>query len=324
MKNVFISYSHQDEAAAMRLKHLLAQNNIGVLIDTQGMNAGDKIKQFIQNSVISCDVTLSVVSSNSLKSAWVAMETLKTFYEEKLRRRTRYIACCLDGAFHNRSYVDDVRKEIRIEVDKIRTLLQARKQDPRGGKRRDLHKELSRYKDLEENIDKIVQRLKESAYIDISGGKLETEFPRILEAILNDSDDTSALSEWWRGLSAEWRELFERNAGSPAGPESEFLTRMVSLRQFDCHKIEITSLEPLHRLKLLETLYCNDTLIRSLGPLSGMRWLTFVDCSNTFIADLQPLYELGSLKAIVCLQTKLTADDIERYKEKNHACQIYH
>ncbi|MFN0083799.1 MAG: toll/interleukin-1 receptor domain-containing protein [Blastocatellia bacterium] len=98
-KRVFISYNHNDSAAADRLRAALEADGRRVTIDRVAMRAGAGIQEFIEQSVREADVTLSIVSNRSLLSAWVAMESVLAFYSEKLGREKAFIACYLDDDF---------------------------------------------------------------------------------------------------------------------------------------------------------------------------------------------------------------------------------
>ena len=84
MKKVFISYSTKDKETATKVKAALEQHGIEVKIDRESMRAGGNIRDFIDNSIRETDVTLSIVSENSLASDWVAFESVESFAVEKI------------------------------------------------------------------------------------------------------------------------------------------------------------------------------------------------------------------------------------------------
>lgn len=177
---VFISYNHKDSETAHKLRKKLGDEGIKVIIDKETMKAGEDIKEFIQRSIREATITLSLVSKNSLLSAWVAMESIGTFSGEAIAGK-RFIACYIDDDFFNRGYIDEALDVIEEEVNQINETIQKRLK--RNRNIRDLQNELSRYKDLEHNIDETVRRLRESLCIDVSGNKLESNFPKLLESI---------------------------------------------------------------------------------------------------------------------------------------------
>lgn len=177
---VFISYNHNDAEIANKLKEALRNNDIEVLIDSERMNAGEDIKEFIEGCVRESDVTLSVVSRKSLMSAWVAMESVNTFYHEKTSDK-RFIACFIDAGFFKRSFTDEVLDHIDTEIDDINQTIAKRLQRNRGIA--DLQNELKRYRDIEHNIDEIIRRLRESLCIDIIGDNFDKNLPKIISSI---------------------------------------------------------------------------------------------------------------------------------------------
>ncbi len=180
-KTVFISYNHHDSAIAHRLKEKLAAVNIKVIIDSERMQAGEDIKEFIEKSVQETEITISLVSATSLLSAWVAMESINTFYHEKTNAKKKFIACFITDDFFKRNFTDDALDYIDGEVNEIQTLITARMEKNRSI--RDLQNELTRNTELRNNMDEIVRRLRESLCIDIRDEKLESNFNKITEAV---------------------------------------------------------------------------------------------------------------------------------------------
>ncbi len=111
---VFISYNHSNSETAKKIQEVLQKAEIDVIIDKDNMLAGDSIKEFIENSIRDSTVTLSLVSNESLKSAWVAMETIDTFFHERYMKHRKFIACYLDDDFFQAEYtlqaVDEIDK----------------------------------------------------------------------------------------------------------------------------------------------------------------------------------------------------------------------
>lgn len=179
-KKVFISYNHKDKKVADVLKIELEKVGIEVAIDSEDMLAGDDIKKFIEESIKNTDITLSLVSSNSLLSAWVAMESVNTFYAQKVVDK-KYIAAFIDSSFFNRNYVDKALNKIDKEISNIKKMISTRL-----GKNRnitDLQTELERYNDLSHNLPKVIQRLKDSLSVDITNGNFGVGINRIIHSI---------------------------------------------------------------------------------------------------------------------------------------------
>ncbi len=180
-KTVFISYNHHDIEIANKLKERLTAINIRVVIDSEQMQAGEDIKEFIEKSVRETATTISLVSATSLLSAWVAMESINTFYHEKTKTDKKFIACFITDDFFKRDFTDRALDHIEVEIKEIQALITARMEKNRSI--RDLQNELTRMTELRNNMDEIVRRLRESLCIDIRDEKLESNFSKITTAI---------------------------------------------------------------------------------------------------------------------------------------------
>ncbi len=180
-KNVFISYNHHDIEIANRLKEKLTSEKINVLIDSESMQAGEDIKEFIEKSILETGTTISLISKNSLLSAWVAMESINSFYHEKTDKKKKFIACIVSDDFFNRNFTDDALDHIEGEIKEIQKLITARMEKNRSI--RDLQNELTRMTELRNSMDEIIRRLRESLSVDIRNGNIETNFQKILQAI---------------------------------------------------------------------------------------------------------------------------------------------
>ncbi len=180
-KNVFISYNHHDMETANKLKEKLSAENINVVIDSDSMLAGEDIKEFIEKCVRETGTTISLISKNSLLSAWVAMESINSFYHEKTEPKKKFIACYITDDFFKRNFTDDALDHIESEIKEIQNLVTARMEKNRSI--RDLQNELTRMTELRNNMDEIIRRLRESLCVDIRNGNLNNNFQKILQAI---------------------------------------------------------------------------------------------------------------------------------------------
>ena len=178
---VFISYNHADKAIADEIRQLLCGENIEVIIDSENMYAGENIQKFIRRAIKESRITLSVVSSKSLLSGWVAIESVETFFLENYSASKKFIACYLDPQFFELSFTSDSIELVNKKLTDINLLID--KQTEMGVDTRDLNDEKTRLIGLKNNLDQIIQRLRSCLCIDIGDGKLHTSFPEILKAI---------------------------------------------------------------------------------------------------------------------------------------------
>lgn len=178
---VFISYNHNDMDVANKLKDKLKAENINVVIDSERMQAGEDIKEFIEKCIRETSATLSLISKKSLLSAWVAMESINTYKHEQAGSGKKFIACYINDDFFKRNFTDDALDFIEAEIKEVQGLITTRMEKNRSI--RDLQNELTRLSELRNNMDEIIRRLRESLCIDIREGNLDTNFAKILQAI---------------------------------------------------------------------------------------------------------------------------------------------
>jgi len=152
-----------------------------VIIDQEDMRAGDDIKAFIEKSIRESTVTVSLVSNESLTSAWVAMETVDTFFQERYSRRKKFIACYLDDDFFQTGYtlkaIDEIDKQIKANQDLI----------PEYHKKmldtRDLNSQNSRLLALRSNLDGIVGKLRDNLCLDVREATFEASMGQLVAAV---------------------------------------------------------------------------------------------------------------------------------------------
>ena len=180
-KKVFISYNHHDRAVADRVKAALEKRGIQVTIDHVNMAAGASIEEFIESSIRNSDVTLSIVSNTSLRSAWVGMESVTALYGEKLGNNKRFIACYIEADFFKGDFLLKSHDEIQSRIDEIE------KNIPEYVKRKldtiDLNGEKSRLYKLLNNLGDILKRLKSSLTLDVRAPEFDASMDQIVRTI---------------------------------------------------------------------------------------------------------------------------------------------
>lgn len=179
--SVFISYNHSDSDVAQELKKTLEQNGIAVRIDSDAMKAGEDIKSFIEKSIEETTITLSIVSNSSLLSAWVAMETINTFYLEKFKRDKKLIACYIDDDFFKPRFRLEATKKIDAKIQEIDELIPEYIENKLDTI--DLNNEKSRLHQLRNNLGEILLHLKETLTLDIRNDQYDKSLGRIIETI---------------------------------------------------------------------------------------------------------------------------------------------
>ncbi|ETR71725.1 MAG: hypothetical protein OMM_07932, partial [Candidatus Magnetoglobus multicellularis str. Araruama] len=158
------------------------QSNIQLIIDIDSMKFGDDIQGFIERSVQSSDITLSVISENSLASPWVMLETLETFQQEDALKTLRFIPVVIDQSYQSANFatqlIDHIEKSIDLIVDEISRL----SKKYMATDSLDLQKK--RLVTLRSNIDLILLNLSQRFVADFSTNeKYQINFSRLLKSI---------------------------------------------------------------------------------------------------------------------------------------------
>jgi len=180
---VFISYSHKDKDIASCLKESLQkEKDFEILIDEDNLYAGDDLSGFIEKSIHDSDITLLIVSRNSLLSTWVGMETVNTINYEKFKKHKKLVPCYVDDDFlTNREFGLEAKREIDQRIEEIEISIQKYMEENMDTLH--LNSEKTRYYRLKNNLSEILYRLNESLCIDIRGKKLQENMPKIIISI---------------------------------------------------------------------------------------------------------------------------------------------
>ncbi len=177
---VFLSYNHEDLEQAHKVKDFLNARGVQVTIDSEAMQPGEDIAAFINKCIREADVTLSLVSSKSLLSAWVGMESANTMVGEKIADK-RFIAVVIDGSFFKLSFVRESTAVIDQRLKELDEEIAFRMQERIGIE--DLQGDLSRNRELRQNLPKIVANLKNRLNIDITGDKFQPGMEKVAQSI---------------------------------------------------------------------------------------------------------------------------------------------
>jgi energy-coupling factor transporter ATP-binding protein EcfA2 len=184
MRTVFISYSHKDKNVAAKVKAVLeADGDIKVTIDGVSMAAGGDIRAFIVKAIRETQVTLSIVSKNSLASDWVALESVESFAAEKYVDGKKFIACHIDKSVFKDDFSLKATRRIDREINKLEDLISqhaANDQDPVH-----LQSKKSRKRKLKNSLPEILDRLLGSLTLDITEPEFDQSMQQVLETIRN-------------------------------------------------------------------------------------------------------------------------------------------
>lgn len=251
VEGVFLSYSHVDASAALRLKAALKKGRIPVRIDAEGARLGGSITEFIFDSVRSTKVTVWVVSKASFASGWVALELATTLADKQLWQQRQLIACHVDEEFRQDDFVFRVVDAIDARLAKIDH--QSQEQEKRGLDTTNLNAERTRLRKLRGNIADLLAYLQERLCLDVSEPRFADSAERLVselsslasavEAPAVEAPTPLAKANDFIGRRKEIRELFFNNS-----PERAFARLMDFVHDFsDPHVDEVVILSATFR-----------------------------------------------------------------------------
>ena len=181
MKRVFISYSQKDKDIAAKVKAALEAHSIAVTIDSESMAAGSDIREFIDNSIRNTQVTLSIVSKNSLTSDWVALESVESFAAEKFLEGKKFIACYIDEEMFRDEFLIEAIDALDQQMEELDTLIQKCKE--RKVSADHLETKRRRKLDLRNNLARVLDRLLNSLTLDIREPEFDKNLQRVIDEI---------------------------------------------------------------------------------------------------------------------------------------------
>jgi len=182
IKTIFISYNHKDLFFVEQLKKDLEQAGIQLIIDIESMKFGDDILDFIERSIGTSDITVSVLSEHSLASPWVMLETLETFQQKDYMKAMRYIPVIIDHQYEAPDFalkmIERIENTIDLIVEEITRL--SKKYVATDA----LYARQKRLIILRSNIDQVLLQLDQRLVADFSTKqKYEKNFSRLVNSI---------------------------------------------------------------------------------------------------------------------------------------------
>lgn len=180
-KRVFISYNHEDQETARRVRTFLEGKDMDVILDLDDLAAGRSILEFIQESIKKCDAVVSIVSAKSLQSGWVSQESVASMYAVWMADK-KFIPVRLDDMVFDSKFqilalktISAKIQELDSDIAEIRSL---------GSDARDLEDDRKRLFDLQKEFSTILQKLKSIAMTPINGDNFESGMNRVVASIL--------------------------------------------------------------------------------------------------------------------------------------------
>ncbi len=179
-KRVFISYNHEDAAVARRLRDALAASGLHVAIDIDSMAPGERIQDFIERSIRDSDAVVSIVSTQSLLSSWVAIETINAFHRQKWMDGKLFIGALLSDDFFRPEFRLECTRIIDERLETIERLLPGYREKMIDTV--DLNDEKTRLYELRNNLGSILANLKGSLCLNLRAEHFAGSCQAILKA----------------------------------------------------------------------------------------------------------------------------------------------
>ncbi|MCC6727179.1 MAG: toll/interleukin-1 receptor domain-containing protein [Saprospiraceae bacterium] len=180
LPKVFLSYSQKDMPQAKKVREFLGKNGIQVTIDSEAMELGEDIESFIYKSIKETDITLSLVSKNSLLSAWVGMESMNMLTAEKITDK-KYLAVVADKSFFEPKFVREAIGEIDGKIKELDEEISFRRKENIGIE--DIQGDLTRLSKLRQGLTTIIANLKTRLHANIEGENFDEGMAKVLKAI---------------------------------------------------------------------------------------------------------------------------------------------
>ena len=164
-KTIFISYATANRDKVEKIRVAL-EANYEVIIDFRSFDISDRFEDSISEAIDRSDATLFVISSESLRSHWVATENVAGMLLKKVKQR-KFFAVYLDNNFLNHRFVlDTIKTEIQPKITELDEIMA--EQRSLGMSISNLQNDLNRLDKLKQNLPDVVGFLREQLCIDLS------------------------------------------------------------------------------------------------------------------------------------------------------------
>ncbi|HTQ06460.1 MAG TPA: toll/interleukin-1 receptor domain-containing protein [Polyangiaceae bacterium] len=177
---VFLSYSSEDRATALKLKGGLERLGVAVRIDVEATQ-GQAIREFILESIRTTVATVLVVSEAALLSNWVAVEVSISLADAELWKKRKFVACYLDQCFLDATFRLRATDAIDAELARIKTL--EAEYSERRLDTQDLDLRRSRLYKLRNGLGDVLRYLKESLCVDVRGDGFDRGLVQLADAL---------------------------------------------------------------------------------------------------------------------------------------------
>jgi hypothetical protein len=128
---------------------------------------GDNIQEFIEESIRKSDFTIFVVSKNSLRSAWVIIEALKTLTIGEVEQKKKLLPISIDDSLFSNDFYIESLKEINSKLERIWE--QTEETRALGGGIENIDAERKRWETLKKHLPDVLAKIRETLVGDFRG-----------------------------------------------------------------------------------------------------------------------------------------------------------
>ncbi len=176
---VFISYNHNDEEIAFKLKKDLEDMGIEVIIHTDIL-IGFEISQFVIESIQQADFILQLISKDFLTSAWVAQESIKAFNAVEMVRKI-VLPCEIDESLRDTNFRKTAMETFDAKLKELND--EIKKRLDKNESTDDLAPQRKRLLQLKNNYDTIISEFNQKDRGDLRGNLYGRGLQKIVYSI---------------------------------------------------------------------------------------------------------------------------------------------
>lgn len=184
--SVFISYSHRDRDQCVLLCEGLKKNGIDVHVDDVSIDPGSSLRDSIRDLIKASDVTICLVSANSLQSLWVIWEICQASPDGK------FLPAYLDKEFLRDQFVGEVQRRVDDRLEALNTEMTERLN--KHWSVEDLSRVHLSLNSLRSDLPSVVRTLREISSIDLTQSNFERGFGQIYKFITGGAQPATSIT----------------------------------------------------------------------------------------------------------------------------------
>ena len=183
-KSAFLSYSTMDIEWMKKFKKALS-GKFTVKIADESIAIGENIEYSLRKLVQNTDVTILIVSKNSLRSSWVALETYETLLIERLSNEYNktLIPVIVDNSIYRDEFYIEAINAIDEKIKHLKKLIfEAVELNVSTA---NYEKKRQRLMNLRSNFGDVLDRIRSNLYLNFSDDNFRKNMNKLISLIKN-------------------------------------------------------------------------------------------------------------------------------------------